>query len=38
MWVRPAGALPPGREADVVGRVLTRPVSTGDAILPDNLE
>jgi N,N'-diacetyllegionaminate synthase len=33
-WVRPGGGLAPGREAELVGRVLTRSVAAGEQLLP----
>lgn len=33
-WTRPAGGLPPGKEALVLGRRLRRSLKAGDAILP----
>jgi N,N'-diacetyllegionaminate synthase len=38
MWLRPAGGVPPGREAELIGRVLTQPLALGDMIRPDHLE
>ena len=31
-WLRPGGGLPPGAEARVVGRKVTRPIAAGDPI------
>jgi sialic acid synthase SpsE len=36
-WLRPAGGLPPGEEAQVVGRVLKSALGRGEPILPSNL-
>ena len=38
MWVRPGTGLRPGRESDVIGRVLARSVETGEMVLPADLE
>ncbi len=37
-WVRPGGGMAPGREAEVLGKRLTRPLAPGEMILPDNLD
>lgn len=36
-WMRPSGGIPPGEEAQVIGRSLTRALATGELILPDGL-
>jgi sialic acid synthase SpsE len=33
-WVRPAGGLPPGREAELLSKTLIRPVRRGEWLLP----
>lgn len=37
-WVRPGNGLAPGREQEIIGRVLRRPLSRGELILPQDLE
>lgn len=37
-WRRPAGGLSPGREAELVGRKLTRSIATGEYILLEDLD
>jgi len=37
-WVRPGNGLAPGREQEIIGRVVRRPISRGQLILPQNLE
>ena len=37
-WIRPAVGLPPGQEAQLVGRILTRPVSFGDPLTSEDVE
>lgn len=37
-WVRPGGGLTPGREGEVLGRRLNKPLAKGEMILPENLE
>ena len=34
-WLRPAGGLPPGHEAELIGRALTASVAAGARILPE---
>ena len=36
-WVRPGGGLAPGREREVLGRTLTKPLREGTMILPEDL-
>jgi len=36
-WLRPRDGLEPGREDELVGRELVRPVGGGESILPDDL-
>lgn len=38
MWLRPADGLPPGREHELIGRVLARPVAVGDVLDPHAFE
>jgi sialic acid synthase SpsE len=38
MWVRPAGGLPPGQEAVLIGRALRRAVQAADQLLPVDVE
>jgi sialic acid synthase SpsE len=38
MWLRPAGGLAPGREAEVIGRALKLPLGLGDLIRLDHLD
>ncbi len=33
VWVRPGGGLAPGREGEILGKVLTRPIRKGEMIL-----
>ncbi len=37
-WVRPAGGIPPGREALVLGKTVTRDVCKGELLALDILE
>lgn len=37
-WVRPAGGVAPGNEAQLLGRRLVRDVALGERILPDDVE
>lgn len=37
-WLRPAGGLPPGREAILLGRMLKVPLKAGQMITPDLLD
>jgi sialic acid synthase SpsE len=37
-WIRPATGLPPGEEARIVGKRLTRAVAFGEPILPADVE
>lgn len=37
-WVRPGKGLAPGREQEIVGRALRRPLRRGELILPQDLE
>jgi N,N'-diacetyllegionaminate synthase len=37
-WVRPGNGLAPGREQEIIGRVLRRPLSRGELILPQDIE
>ena len=37
-WVRPGNGLAPGREQEIIGRVLRRPLNRGELILPQDLE
>lgn len=37
-WVRPGKGLAPGREQEIIGRILRRPLSRGELILPQDLE
>jgi sialic acid synthase SpsE len=37
-WVRPGGGLAPGREAEVLGKRLTRALAHGEMIQPDDLD
>ena len=34
-WLRPAGGLPPGREAEVLGRRMTQPIPAGTPLTPE---
>jgi sialic acid synthase SpsE len=34
-WLRPAGGLPPGREAGLLGRTLMRPAAAGERLSRD---
>ena len=36
-WLRPAGGLEPGREAEVIGRRLSRAMAAGDLLKPEDL-
>lgn len=36
-WVRPGSGIPPGREANVLGKTLRRPLQLGQLISPDDL-
>lgn len=36
-WVRPAGGLPPGREAEILGKSPRRSLKAGERILPEYL-
>ncbi len=36
-WVRPGGGLAPGREGEVLGKVLTRPIEKGEMILTSDV-
>lgn len=36
-WMRPAGGLPPGDEARVIGKILKTDVAAGDRLLPSNV-
>ena len=36
-WLRPGGGIEPGREADVVGRTLVRPLRTGEQLRQEDL-
>lgn len=36
-WLRPGKGFAPGRESEVVGRILLRPVSAGEQLRPDDL-
>ena len=36
-WIRPAGGLPPGNEASILGKTLVKPVKAGEWITPDSL-
>ena len=35
-WTRPSGGMAPGRETEVLGRALTRPVGAGEWITPES--
>jgi sialic acid synthase SpsE len=37
-WVRPGGGLPPGKENEILGRKLAKPVRGGDHITPELLQ
>jgi N,N'-diacetyllegionaminate synthase len=37
-WVRPGNGLAPGKEQEIIGRVLRRPLNRGELILPQDLE
>lgn len=37
-WVRPGSGLAPGKEQEIIGRVLRRPLNRGELILPQDLE
>jgi sialic acid synthase SpsE len=37
-WVRPGGGLAPGRELEILDRILARPVGKGDWILPEHCQ
>lgn len=37
-WVRPAGGLPPGREAELLHKTLIRPVRRGEWLLPTDCQ
>lgn len=37
VWVRPGDGMAPGREAEIVGRTLTRPLATGERFAADML-
>ena len=37
VWLRPGDGIEPGREREVVGRKLTRPLAAGEQLRPDDL-
>lgn len=37
-WTRPGGGLEPGREEELIGRSLRRPVRIGERLVPDDVE